>query len=93
MSNFRPFQVVGRGSETQLEMGEHFNKILSEKRVNFKHGSSKSMLITSSRNIYNLYLNILQGLGLGVVVSATACRARDRQFSFGLGFRILLRPQ
>ena len=27
MSNFQPFQVVGRGSEPQLEMDENLNKL------------------------------------------------------------------
>ena len=27
MSNFHPLEVVGRGSETQLQVGENFNKI------------------------------------------------------------------
>ena len=27
MSNFHSFEVVGRGSETQLQMGENLNKI------------------------------------------------------------------
>ena len=26
MSNFRPLEVVGRGSETQLQVGENLNK-------------------------------------------------------------------
>ena len=26
-SNFHPLEVVGRGSETQLQVGENFNKI------------------------------------------------------------------
>ena len=28
MSNFHPFEVVGRDSETQLQMGENLNNIL-----------------------------------------------------------------
>ena len=27
MSNFHPLEVVGRGSETQLQVGENLNKI------------------------------------------------------------------
>ena len=27
MSNFQPLEVVGRGSETQLQAAEHLNKI------------------------------------------------------------------
>ena len=27
VSNFRPFEVVGRGSETQLQVGENLSKI------------------------------------------------------------------
>ena len=27
MSNFQPLEVVGRGSETQLQVGENLNKI------------------------------------------------------------------
>ena len=27
MSNFQPLEVVGRGSETQLQVGENFNKL------------------------------------------------------------------
>ena len=27
MSNFHPLEVVGRGSETQLHVGENLNKI------------------------------------------------------------------
>ena len=27
MRNFHPFEVVGRGSETQLQMGENLNKL------------------------------------------------------------------
>ena len=27
MSNFQPLKVVGRGSETQLQMGENLNKL------------------------------------------------------------------
>ena len=28
MSNFHPFEVVGRGSDSQLQMGERLNKII-----------------------------------------------------------------
>ena len=27
LSNFHPFEVVGRGSETRLQLGENFNKL------------------------------------------------------------------
>ena len=27
MSNFHPLEVVGRGSETQIQVGENFNKL------------------------------------------------------------------
>ena len=27
MSNFHPLEVVGRGSETQLQVGENLNKL------------------------------------------------------------------
>ena len=27
MHNFHPFEVVGRGSETQLQVGENLNKL------------------------------------------------------------------
>ena len=27
MSNFQPLEVVGRGSETQLQVGENLNKL------------------------------------------------------------------
>ena len=29
MSNFHALEVVGRGSETQLQAGEHFNYIIN----------------------------------------------------------------
>ena len=32
MSNFRPREVVGRGSETQLRVGENLNKITSREK-------------------------------------------------------------
>ena len=28
MSNFRPFEVVGRGSKTQLQVGENLNYLI-----------------------------------------------------------------
>ena len=28
MSKFRPLEVVGRGSETQLQVGEHLNYLI-----------------------------------------------------------------
>ena len=28
MSDFHPFEVVGRGSETQLQVGENFNYLV-----------------------------------------------------------------
>ena len=28
MSNFYPFEIVGRGSETQLQVGENLNYII-----------------------------------------------------------------
>ena len=31
-SNFHPLEVVGRGSETQLQVGENFKKIKRAKR-------------------------------------------------------------
>ena len=30
MSNFHPLEIVGRGSETQPQVGEKFNKIAQE---------------------------------------------------------------
>ena len=33
MSNFHPFEVVSRGSETQLQMGENLDKITLISRV------------------------------------------------------------
>ena len=29
MSNFHPFEIVGRGSETQLQVGEKLNYLIS----------------------------------------------------------------
>ena len=34
MSDFHPLEVVGRGSETQLELGEHLNSSVRASRVN-----------------------------------------------------------
>ena len=34
MSNFRPLEVVSRGSEIQLRVGENINKITSGKKLN-----------------------------------------------------------
>ena len=40
MCNFQPLEVVGRGSETQLQMGENLNKLtLAGKRL--KHPGAK----------------------------------------------------
>ena len=33
MSNFHPLEVVGRGSETQLQVGENLNYLISALRV------------------------------------------------------------
>ena len=33
MSNFHPLEIVGRGSETQLQVGENLNKLISALRV------------------------------------------------------------
>ena len=30
MSNLQPLEVVGRGSETQLQVGENLNKVTSK---------------------------------------------------------------
>ena len=30
MSNFRPLEVVGRSSETQLQVGEHLNNLVGD---------------------------------------------------------------
>ena len=32
MSNFHPFEVVGRGSETQLQVGENLNRITQREK-------------------------------------------------------------
>ena len=34
MSNFHPLEVVGRGSETQLQVGENLNYLIDHFRVN-----------------------------------------------------------
>ena len=34
MSNFHPLEVVGRGSETQLPVGENVNKLTQQMRIN-----------------------------------------------------------
>ena len=34
MSNFHPIEVVGRGSETQLQLGENLNSSSRASRVN-----------------------------------------------------------
>ena len=34
MSNFQPLDVVGRGSETQLQVGENLNQITSHRQDN-----------------------------------------------------------
>ena len=37
MCNFHPLEVVGRGSETQLQVGENFFELtLQDKGLNFK---------------------------------------------------------
>ena len=33
MSNFQPLEVVDRGSETQPQVGENLNKIISKKSI------------------------------------------------------------
>ena len=35
MSNFHPLEVVNRGSETQLQVGEKLNKITLRLRVSY----------------------------------------------------------
>ena len=32
MSNFHPLEVVGRGSETQLQVGENLNKMTEREK-------------------------------------------------------------
>ena len=32
MSNFQPLEIVGRGSETQLQVGENLNKLTQQKK-------------------------------------------------------------
>ena len=33
MSNFYPFEIVNRGSETQLRVGENLNKLTLQEKV------------------------------------------------------------
>ena len=40
MANFQPLEVVGRGSETQLQVGENFKKSPCGMRVTLRVGGS-----------------------------------------------------
>ena len=42
MSNFHPFEVVGRGSETQLQMGENLNDLIQQDKW-LKHWISSKL--------------------------------------------------
>ena len=41
MSNFQPLEVVGRGSETQLQAGENLNRLTSVQLNCFIHFAVK----------------------------------------------------
>ena len=49
ISNFHPLEVVGRISETQLQVGENFNKIALNRQLFL-------FFMCSSRNLQNYFL-------------------------------------
>ena len=47
MSNFHSLEVVGRGSETQLRVGENLNKLIYQDKV-WSHQTGKAKYMFSS---------------------------------------------
>ena len=53
MSSFQPLEVVGRGSETQLQVAENFNK--QDIRVNFLQQATKMCMNSYGTNSKPLF--------------------------------------
>ena len=59
MSKFNPFEVVGRGSEKQLHLGENYNEITYQEKGLTSHPSSNNYQqqgMTDNANIITLIL-------------------------------------
>ena len=57
MSNFHPLEVVGRGSETQLQVGENLNSIIQR----FKGYTVCDILLNSANDLIlemSIFINI-----------------------------------
>ena len=54
MSNFQPLEVVGRGSETQLQVAENLNRFHSWTRVNPLAVSMSKLTETASPNSFTM---------------------------------------
>ena len=47
MSHFQPLEVVGRGSDAQLQVGENLNEKFSRTRVNTTNANNNSVGLKS----------------------------------------------
>ena len=91
MTNFHPLKVVGRGSETQLQVGENLNKLTQQEKVKGYLYCRCDLLWRCQRPLPitpptpQIPLHFYLGGGPRVVVSTAAFHARVRGSVPGLG--------